>query len=249
MNLLPDPLDVLGVGVHPVTTSQLVQTLVSWTSETRPRRAYHVNAHSLNLAQEDPVFRNSLNSADLVYCDGYGAKWAASMLGNPLPERMTPPDWIDSYLDLLDPGTRLFLLGDRTSVVSRCAEAIARRHGHLLVAGAHHGFFDSTTTENEEVVDRIRRSNPHVLLVGMGMPRQEKWIESNMDATQASLSIAVGALFQYYVGAKRRAPKWMTDRGLEWLGRLVVDPRYTYRRYLRGNPRLVATVLRARLAR
>jgi N-acetylglucosaminyldiphosphoundecaprenol N-acetyl-beta-D-mannosaminyltransferase len=88
-----------------------------------------------------------------------------------------------------------------------------------------------------------------VLLVGMGMPRQEMWIESNLNSLNISLAMPVGALFQYYSGAKRRAPRWMTAHGLEWLGRLVQDPRQTFHRYVVGNPQLVARVFRERLNR
>ena len=245
---LPAPVRILDVGVHPVTRLQLIDILVEWALGKYPRTAFHVNAHALNLAYQDREFRDCLDSSDLVYCDGFGAKWAARMLGHRLPDRMTPPDWIDDFLRLLPAEAPVFLLGDEAKVVSACAELMTEKHRVLQMAGTHHGFFDSKGAENQHVSELISKSGARVLLVGMGMPRQELWIESNLKSLNISVALPVGALFQYYAGAKRRAPRWITDHGLEWLGRLAHDPSQTFYRYVVGNPRFVARVLRERLS-
>lgn len=249
MSSLPEAVEVLGVRIHPVTESELVDVLTTWAREGSRRKVYYVNAHALNLAHDNSEFRDLLNRADLVYCDGFGAKWAARAMGQMLPERMAIPDWIDHLLERLDDGVRLFLLGDEAEVVEHCADFMARRHPGLRIAGIHDGFFDPSGDENRAICEMINGNDATVLLVGMGMPRQETWIESNVEDLNVALALGVGALFGVYSGDRPRAPRWMTENGIEWLGRLAVEPRRMSHRYVIGNTRLVARVARKRMSR
>lgn len=249
MTQLPDPIALLGVKVHPITRDALVDTLADWTDSQGRKRAYHVNTHALNLAWEQSDFQKSLNRADVVYCDGFGPKWAATLSGQSLPERMTPPDWIDDFLNNLSTDSPIFLLGDEPDVLAACASKIAAKHPHLRIGGHHHGFFEVSGGENEAVIDQINRAGARVLLVGMGMPRQEQWIDDNLDALGVAVAIPVGAMFRYYAGIERRAPRWMTDHGLEWLGRLISHPARMFRRYFIGNPKFLVRVALTRFHR
>lgn len=249
MTELPDPIALLGVNVHPITRHTLVNTLMDWTGHRGRKRAYNVNIHALNLAWEQPDFQESLNRADVVYCDGFGPKWAANLSGEALPERMTPPDWIDDFLSKLSADSPVFLLGDEPDVLAACASKMRAKHPRLLIGGHHHGFFEASGDENEAVIDEINRAEARVLLVGMGMPRQEQWIDDNLDALEIAVAIPVGAMFRYYAGIERRAPRWMTDNGFEWLGRLVSHPARMFRRYFIGNPKFLVRVALTRFGR
>jgi N-acetylglucosaminyldiphosphoundecaprenol N-acetyl-beta-D-mannosaminyltransferase len=130
--------------------------------------------------------------------------------------------------------------------------ATARNIPGLEIAGIQHGYFDKTagSSENEAVVALINQVKPDILVIGFGMPLQERWLLENWDRLDAKVAIPIGAGFDYLAGVTPRAPRWMTDHGLEWLGRLIIEPRRLWKRYIIGNPlffyRLVKYQLRLR---
>ncbi len=246
--LIPAPVEVLGVPIHPVSPDELVATLVAWGGRAQQRRCYNVNVHAMNLAAGDPEFHAALRRADLVFCDGFGVKWGASLLGKPIPHRMTPPDWIDAFAAATAAaGQSVFALGDEDGVAARFQQLLAERHPGYRSAGAHHGFFAKQGAENDAVIEAVNASGAVHLLVGFGMPLQEKWLEENAARLRPRVQIPVGALFRWYTGIEQRAPKWMTDNGLEWLHRLARHPGRHFRRYAVGNPQFLLRVVRARL--
>lgn len=250
MTQLPDACRVEGIRVHSVTRKSLLSILRQWAAQKIPRKIYYVNVHAMNLAYKEARFRESLLAADLVFCDGYGVWLASRLSGVSLPERLTPPDWVDDFLEMMAlDGKSVYLLGDEQGIAIQCAEAMQKRHPALAIAGANHGFFSIDGNFNSEAVEAIRRSGAAVLLVGMGMPRQEFWIDSNLKQLGVSLAISVGALFRWYTHAERRAPRWVTDYGMEWLARLIRHPFRHFRRYVIGNPSFFARVLIDRFRR
>jgi N-acetylglucosaminyldiphosphoundecaprenol N-acetyl-beta-D-mannosaminyltransferase len=183
-----------------------------------------------------------------VFCDGFGVKWGARLAGQPPPQRYTPPDWIDPLCGACaQRGLSLFLLGDKAGTVEKAAHTLQARHAGLRIAGWQHGFFDKRAgAENDAVIRAINAAQPDVLLVGFGQPAQELWLDANWAALEAPVAMTVGALFSYVAGDVRRAPRWMTEHGLEWLGRLLIEPRRLWQRYLIGLPVFFARVLMAR---
>ena len=243
-----DPVELLGIPIHPVSPAQLVEAIVAFGRGDRLRRVYNVNVHAMNLAGDDPEFAGWLRGADLVFCDGYGVKWGARLAGVSIPHRMTPPDWIDAFAAATArAGQRVFALGDEPGVAERFQAELAARHPGYLSAGAHHGFFAKQGPENQAVLDAIAASGATHLLVGFGMPLQERWIESNADRLSVRVALPVGALFRWITGDETRAPRWLTDNGLEWLARLGRHPLRHFRRYVVGNPRFLARVVRSRI--
>lgn len=240
---VPAPVVLMGVGIHPVSSDQLIELLVEWGGGTRQRHVYNVNAHAMNLSVEDRSFSEALQAADLVYCDGYGVKWASGV-----PYRLTPPDWIDAFARATAlAGQPVFALGDAPGVAARFQDALASRHQGYLSAGSHHGFFNKSGSENDAVIEQINSSGAVHLLVGFGMPLQEAWLQSYGARLRARVLLPVGALYRWYTGVDSRAPAWMTGRGLEWLPRLMRHPRKHFRRYVIGNPKFVFRALRSRL--
>lgn len=245
---------LLGVRVDSVTP-QDVLNLIERAAEERGRVTLaYANAHALNLAYTQPEFRAFFNDcADVVFCDGFGVRWGARLAGaapGALPERMTPPDWIDALCARCAArGRSLYLLGGAGETAQRAAGELARRHPGLRIAGSHHGYFDQRrkSAENCNVVARVNAAKPDVLLVGFGMPLQEYWLRDNRAALSAAAAITVGALFSHLSGEARRAPRWMTDHGLEWLGRLVTEPGRLWRRYVIGLPLFMARIAGQRL--
>jgi len=236
----------MGIPVHRLRTDQLIATVVQWGKQDRLRRVYNVNAHGMNLAAEHEDFRRCLQDADLVFCDGYGVKLGAEVLGMNIPDRMTPPDWIDDFATAVTAaGQSVFALGDEEGVAASFQKLLAERHGGYRDAGSFHGFFDKSGPDNDAVIDRINASGAVHLLVGFGMPLQERWIEANRHRLAVKVAFSMGALFRWYAGYEKRPAKWLTDHGLEWMGRLARHPFKHFRRYVVGNALFVTRVFRA----
>lgn len=241
----PGRVEVLGVGVDPVTVDGLhaeIRRLV----RRRGGVILNVNAHCLNLCYGDPGLRRFFNAADLVFCDGAGVSLAARVLGGRLPGRITYADWLPLLATFAEgEGLSLFFLGARPGVAEKAADELRATHPRLEVAGVHHGFFDhrAGSPENGAVVAEINAARPDVLLVGLGMPLQERWLMENLRGLDVGVALTGGAVFDYASGGLRRGPRLLTDNGLEWLVRLLVEPRRLWRRYVLGNPLFLARVL------
>ncbi len=232
----------LGVRLDLLSLDDLLGA-VSRAVATRGRlTVMYVNAHCMNVAERDPEYRSIVNGADLVYCDGTGVRMGALLLGIQVPQRMTGADWVHDLARVAArEGFSLFLLGGEPGAAEDAARALAAEQPRLKIAGAAPGYDAGPAT-----VERIRTARPDILLVGMGTPTQERWIDANQDALDVPVVWAVGALFDFVSGRIPRGPGWMTEHGLEWLCRLAVEPRKLWRRYVIGNPRFVVRVLRAR---
>lgn len=243
-----DPVRLLGVNIHPVQQSELLAALATTAQGTQPGLFANVNIHAMNLACQDAEFRAILNAAHLVFVDGAGVSLGARLAGVRVGARLTPADWIDRWLEqCAQQQWPVFWLGDTDTVGADFEARLRQRHPHCPFAGRHHGFFPKTGPESTAVVARINASGARVLLVGMSMPIQEKWLWAHRAELQPPVQLAVGGLARIYTGHIRRGPRWMTDYGLEWLFRLAMQPRYTWRRYLLGNPLFILRVLAQRL--
>ena len=222
---------------------ELLRTIAGWHGDP-PRRVMYVNAHVINQSQERPELRAALAAADLVYCDGYGVRVAARALDLPVPHRMTGADWIWSLAALCErTGRSVYLLGSEPGVAREAAANLRHRHPALEVVGHHHGYFEVGTHHAERVVEDINARRPDILLVGMGTPKQELWVERHQGSLDVSVLWTVGALFDYVSGRVPRAPAVLSDNGFEWMFRLGVEPRRMWRRYLLGNPRFISRVV------
>lgn len=242
-----EAVDVLGVPVHTVTLDELLERVAAVIRCEGRAQVMYANVHTLNVAFADEGLRRILCGADLVYCDGAGVRWGARLLGHELPARMTGADWIHELSEACQGwGYWLYFLGGEPGVARLAGEKLCRLYPRLRIAGTHHGYFHARGKENEAVVAEINTVGPQILFVGLGTPLQERWIARNFDRLQVPVVWAVGALMDFVSGRVPRAPGWMTDSGLEWLGRLMVEPGRLWKRYVIGNPLFVWRVLRQR---
>jgi N-acetylglucosaminyldiphosphoundecaprenol N-acetyl-beta-D-mannosaminyltransferase len=241
--------DVLGVGVDPVTVEGLHGEVGRLIRNGHRGSVLNVNVHCLNLCYEDSELRGFLNGADVVFCDGAGVMLAARLLGRRIPERITYADWAWQLAAFAEAeGFSVYLLGARPGVAQEAARRLQARYPNLKIVGVRHGFFDHAagSPENEVVVEEINGAKPDILLVGLGMPLQEYWLMENRDRFQAGVVLTGGAVFDYVSGGLRRGPHVLTDNGFEWLARLLIEPRRLWRRYLIGNLLFLMRVLRQR---
>ena len=236
--------DICGVHVHGFTLPQLLDWMMKIVQMQQRASVFYANAHAINLAQSHDEFRQALNTAQVVFCDGIGVWLAARWLGHPLPQRFTPPDWIGLLAArCAEQGYPMLLLGAQPGIAQCAAERLMHSTAGLS-ASAIHGYFDPHGPDNARVIDAVNASGARVLLVGMGMPRQELWIQRNRAQLNANLVLSVGALFDYLAGTVKRGPRWLTDSGFEWLTRLYYEPARLWRRYVLGNPQFLWHVLR-----
>lgn len=245
---LPE-VQILGVKVHPVTVAELNQRIAELVQSGAHAVVANVNAHFFNLAYRQPELRRFYSKAELVFCDGAGVMLAARILGQRIPQRITYADWIWQLAEFAEPrGISFFFVGAQPGVAQRAAERLMTRFPRLRVCGTQHGFFDPTPggAENEAVVTLVNALQPDILLLGMGMPLQERWLMQNWPRVRAHVALTGGAVFDYLSGDLRRAPRWMTDHGLEWLGRLAIEPHRLWRRYVLGNPLFLWHVVQQR---
>jgi N-acetylglucosaminyldiphosphoundecaprenol N-acetyl-beta-D-mannosaminyltransferase len=224
--------------------ADVLETITGWALEERARRVMYVNAHVVNQARVTPGLAEAMGRADLVYCDGYGVRLAARVLGRPVPHRMTGADWVWSLARLCElAGHRLYLLGSEPPLAQEAAARLHKWCPQLQVCGAHHGFFDLDSPHNERVIEHINEHHPRIVLVGMGTPKQELWVDRYADRLDGAVVWTVGSLFDYVSGRMPRAPRWLADNGLEWIFRLAIEPHRMWRRYLLGNPVFLRRVL------
>lgn len=225
--------------------AELLRRITDWVSEDGvTRKVMYVNAHVLNQSREHPELRDALDEADLVYCDGYGVRLAAKALDVEIPHRMTGADWIWDLATLCEAADQsVYLLGSEPGVTREAAERLRARYPRLRVAGSHHGYFEPGSPHDDRVIEDINEKHPDIVLVGMGTPRQELWVEHNAGRLDAGVVWTVGALFDYVSGRVPRAPSWLADNGFEWIFRLAIEPQRMWRRYLLGNPVFISRVM------
>ncbi len=238
---------VCGVRVDALTLPLLMTHVTDALDHSHQLVVMYANAHAINLAASDTALQQAMNAANLVICDGRGMQWGARLLGIHLPARLTPPDWIEQLTaECAKRKASLYLLGAQPGVAEAAMQALKQQcQPQVLAVTTHHGFFEAHGPENQVIVDQINDSGAAVLLVGMGMPRQEAWVHANVHRlTHIKVIISVGALFDYVSGRIPRGPRWMTDNGLEWLARLIIEPRRLWRRYLIGNPLFLLRILK-----
>jgi len=206
-----------------------------------------LNAHSIYLAERNPEFRDVLLESRR-FCDGFGAHLLAMLQGLPRPQhRNTPTDFMwDIFARCTELGKKVYLLGDEPGIAEKFAERLNARHPGL-VCGHHHGFFPLGSEEETAIVAEINTLHPHLLCVGMGQPRQEMWTHRLKGELRCAAVVQIGASMAFAVGARRRGPAWATDHGLEWLFRVLSEPRKMFSRYFVEIPWLMARALRYRL--
>ena len=193
------------------------------------------NLHSLYLIQNNGEIREFFNRADLIEVDSMPLIFWARLNGRPSRRfhRATYLDWRDEFWDrVVENGWRVFFLGSEPGVAEAAREKILAQWPDVQLA-THHGYFDMSpgSAENDAIVDEINAFGADIVLVGMGMPRQEVWILRNIDRLRACAAFTVGGAFDYEAGVQRPAPRWLGQFGAEWLYRLVTDPKRKFHRY------------------
>ncbi len=235
---------MLGTWVDALLWNDAIGHILAWGAQRESRYICVCNVHSVVTATHDPGLRHALGGADLSTADGAPIAWALRQLGFPAQERITGPDLMWRYLQQAERiGQKVFLYGSTQETLNSLGKAIARAFPQLAVVGmlsppfhapSHAPSSAEDEAEDEAEVAAINASGAHVVFVGLGCPKQEKWMAAHRGKINAVL-IGVGAAFDFHSGMKKRAPLWWQRHGLEWLYRLGSEPRRLMRRYLVTN--------------
>lgn len=241
---------ILGVRIDPLTVSSLNERVERLLENRSKSVVAYMHVHGINLAYKDAALARFFNNAEIVYCDGEGVRLGAKLLGFRIPERIALTDWVWDLLHICDKkGASIYFLGSTSEVVEAAARRVKAKFPQLKLLGYHDGYFEKRGPSSEGVIDEINRHRPDVLLVGFGMPTQERWLMESIDRLSVKLAFPVGSCFDYVSGRKRRCPPWMARHGLEWLFRFLQEPRRLFKRYVIGNPLFVTRILRAALSK
>lgn len=204
------------------------------------------NVDHVVTAEDDAAFREAYAEASLALADGQPLIWAARALGTPLPAKVSGSDLVWPLVKLAaERRWRVYLVGGGPGVAAAAAERLEREFG-VSVAGVDASIIPSDAAgQGDAVAERVRAAAPHLVLVALGAPKQERWIHRNLQRIRPAVAIAVGGSLDFLAGRVRRAPPWMSRAGLEWVFRLAQEPRRLARRYLVKDTRFLSVFARA----
>ena len=235
---LPNKRNVLGIGVSVVDYDGAVDAIIAAGRERSPLKVTALAVHGVMTGALDSEHRWRLNRFDLVTPDGQPVRWALNLLHRAsLDDRVYGPELtLRVCARAAREGLPVYLYGSRPEVLERLEANLIDRFPELVICGRRPSLFrTSSADEKAEIAEEIRKSGARVVLVGLGCPRQEVWAYEYADMLSLPV-LAVGAAFDFHAGLLPQAPRMLQDRGLEWLYRLVQEPRRLWRRYLLLNP-------------
>lgn len=238
--------DVLGIPVADFSRDEAIGWVLGRIARERHGAITFLNAHNANVAMRDPAFRSALDRFTIL-SDGVGVDIAATLLhGRPFRANLNGTDFVPDLLRRAPGPLKVALLGARPGVAQMAAEAFAHVDGRHDYRALHHGFLDAD--DELRVLADLASWRPDILLVAMGVPKQELWIAEKITAAHCTMAMGVGALFDFMSGVVPRAPRWLRALRGEWVYRLMREPRRLSGRYLVGNPRFLGHVLRWKIS-
>lgn len=235
---------ILGTRVDALTYDAAVDAVAQWARQGESRYVCVGNVHMVMEAHDSAEYREVVNQADLVTPDGMPLVWGLRLLGIPAATRVYGPDLTERVCARAEnEGIPVGFYGGTPGTLVRLVARLKDRYPHLQIAYRHSPPFRAlTTAEVEKEIQDIQDSGVRILFVGLGCPKQERWMAERRGRIPAVM-LGVGAAFDFLAGTKPQAPRMLQDAGLEWLFRLASEPRRLWRRYLRHNPRFVALFL------
>ena len=242
----PETVEIMGFPIHCLTMEETLEMMAQLVERPDTALVCTPNPEVLVAARGDDELRRALLTADLLLPDGVGLIWASGFLGTPLPQRVTGIDLVQQLFQWgQHQGSSFYFLGGRPGVAEMAARRVKEGYPGLKICGVRHGYYRAE--EKEELLEEINCSHPDLLLVGMGVPRQEYFILEHRDQLKASLCLTVGGSFDVLAGRVKRAPVIYQRLRLEWFYRLLQEP-MRWRRMLR-LPAFVLLILGERLRR
>jgi N-acetylglucosaminyldiphosphoundecaprenol N-acetyl-beta-D-mannosaminyltransferase len=237
--------------IDAVTFAEALDRITELVERRRGGAVFTPNVDHVVKAEHDPDFRRAYSHADLCLADGMPLVWASRLLGSPLPEKVSGSDLMHPLMRLAaERQWRVYLLGGRPGVAQEAGEKLTRELD-VTIVGTDSPVVgsDGTDKSSEQTLERLSAASPDLVLVAFGAPKQELWIDRLGEGLGPAVAMGVGGSLDFITGQVRRAPAWMSRAGLEWLFRLLQEPRRMWRRYLVEDPAFITIVARSRRRR
>jgi N-acetylglucosaminyldiphosphoundecaprenol N-acetyl-beta-D-mannosaminyltransferase len=248
--------EILGIPIAMTDYAEAMDVMDGMVARREPGYVCAVAVHAVMVSQHDDEMREAVTGSTLTVPDGMPLVWAANLLGADLRNRVYGPELMERYCArCAERGHRVWLYGGRDQgSLMQLALNLRRRHPGIEIVGGYSPPFRPLTGEEEDaIVEQINGANADVVWVGVGVPKQEKWMAHMRSRLEAPVLCGVGAAFDFHAGRISQAPPWMQQRGLEWIYRIAQEPRRLLPRYLSYNPAFVLAFarqfLRERLGR
>lgn len=239
---------VLGCAIDRLTLAQTVSRCQEIVEQGAFAQQVSINAAKLVTLKQDAELRDVVNRCALVNADGQSVVWASRLLGDPLPERVAGVDLMHALMAMAErEGYGIYILGARQEVLETAVQKLRETYPKLRIAGYRHGYFSEE--ESPQVVEAVRGSGAQLLFVAMSSPRKEHWLGEHGPTLGVPFAMGVGGSIDIVAGITRRAPRGWQRLGIEWLYRLLQEPRRMFRRYLVTNVRFSILLVRAMGAR
>lgn len=216
-------LEILGVGIDCIDSQQALQQIGEFIENGEPHQIVTANAEIIYQASKNEKMRNVINAAQMVTADGSGVVWASRQLGQPLAQRVTGIDLVNSICQQsAKEKWKIYILGSAPGVAATAAVNIRNKFPGCNIIGTHHGYFNAK--EEKQILAELEQLKPDVLFVALGAPKQEYWIADHVQKLGIPVAMGIGGSMDVLSGNVKRAPKWMQKMSLEWLYRLLIQP-------------------------
>ncbi len=245
-------INICGIEINNISMQEAIESIERLIIERKRGFITTANLDHIAKLQKDAEFREIYKNATLVVADGMPLLWGAAFLGTPLKEKVSGSDIFPRLCAVAaEKGYKLFFLGGRPGAVLKASEVLKTKYPTIQFAGVYsppYGF-EQDEVKNRKIVEMIKDAKVDILFVGLGAPKQEKWIYRYKDEYQVPVSIGVGASFEFVSGIIKRAPRWMQKTGLEWCWRLLMEPKRLWKRYLIDDMKFFWLILKQKYAR
>lgn len=236
-------INICNVPVDPLTMGQTLKKIDQSIQDGKPVHHVVINAAKVVNAQTDPELKKSIVNCDIINADGKSIVWAAKLLNRPVPERVAGIDLMERLVELAATKKyKVFFFGAKEDVVTKVVETYRAKFGNEIIAGYRNGYYKKE--EELSIAKQIAASGAHILFVAITSPYKEIFLNTYKDIIKIPFIMGVGGSFDVISGKVKRAPVWMQNAGLEWLYRVIQEPKRMWKRYLVGNSKFIFLVLK-----
>lgn len=216
-------LEILGIGIDRIDSNEALRQIGQFIASGTPHQIVTANAEIIYQASKNEKMKDVINAAQMVTADGSGVVWASRQLGQPLAQRVTGIDLVNSICEQSAKDKwKIYILGSAPGVADTAANNIRDKFPGCNIVGTHHGYFNEQ--EEARIIAELEQLQPDVLFVALGAPKQEYWIADHIQQLNIPVAMGIGGSMDVLSGNVRRAPKWMQKMSLEWLYRLLIQP-------------------------
>ena len=216
-------LEILGIGIDRIDSNEALRQIGQFIASGTPHQIVTANAEIIYQASKNEKMKDVINAAQMVTADGSGVVWASRQLGQPLAQRVTGIDLVNSICEQSAKDKwKIYILGSAPGVADTAANNIRDKFPGCNIVGTHHGYFNEQ--EEARIIAELEQLQPDVLFVALGAPKQEYWIADHIQQLNIPVAMGIGGSMDVLSGNVKRAPKWMQKMSLEWLYRLLIQP-------------------------